>query len=399
MPTSTSEGRPGALPRTPGARRARTTGRGPVVSAERPERERGAGPKNGQELKDRLAEEARALGFVAMGICRPDAIPEAPERLRDFLKDGFHGQMAWMEDRAAWREDPRALWPEARSAILLADSYAPFHDPRDDLADPSRAAISVYAQGRDYHDTIKPRLKRLLRWLLAEAPGHDGKVFVDTAPLMEKPLAQAAGLGWQGKHSNLLGRSFGNWVFLGAILTTLDLPPDAPELSHCGSCRACLDACPTGAFPAPHKLDATRCISYLTIEHRGPVPLELRARMGNRVYGCDDCLAVCPWNKFSRAASEMRYLRDEGPPDLAELASLDDARFRARFAGSPVKRIGRDRFLRNVLYAIGNSGDPALLPAAEGHLGAPDPAVADAAAWAVSRLRDAPRLATGRPAP
>jgi epoxyqueuosine reductase len=271
---------------------------------------------------------------------------------------------------------------------MLADSYAPRHDPLDDLAEPSRAAVSVYAQGRDYHDTIKPRLKRVLRWLLAQAPGAEGKVFVDTAPVMEKPLAQAAGLGWQGKHSNLLGRDFGNWVFLGAIFTTLDLPPDAPEPSRCGSCRRCLDACPTGAFPAPYQLDATRCISYLTIEHRGPVPLELRGKLGNRVYGCDDCLAVCPWNKFARDASELRYLRGEGPPALADLADLDDAGFRARFAGSPVKRIGRDRFLRNVLYAIGNSGDLALLPAAQAHLAAPDATAAEAAAWAVSRLLD-----------
>ncbi len=371
MRTSTSDGREGALPPAPAAR--------PPGYLE---------PKEGGALKDRLAGEARAAGFAAMGVCRPDAIPEAMERLRAFLEAGRHGQMGWMEDRAHWRGDPAALWPEARSVVMLADSYAPRHDPLEDLADPSRGAVSVYAQGRDYHDTIKPRLKRLLRWLLDQAPEHAGKVFVDTAPVMEKPLAQAAGLGWQGKHTNLLGRDFGNWVFLGAIFTTLDLPPDAPEAGHCGSCRRCLDACPTGAFPAPYQLDATRCISYLTIEHRGPVAPELRAKLGNRIYGCDDCLAVCPWNKFAAEASELRYLRGDGPPALADLAALDDAAFRSRFAGSPVKRIGRDRFLRNVLYAIGNSGDPSLLPSAQAHLAAPDPAVADAAAWAVSRLLD-----------
>ena len=369
MPISTSEAAEGALPPAsppPGY----------------------LGPKNGQGLKDGLAAEARAAGFAAMGVCRPDAIPEAAERLRAFLDAGAHGQMAWMADREAWRGDPAALWPEARSVIMLADSYAPEHDPLEILDHPDRGAVSVYAQGRDYHDTIKPRLKRLARWLIAQEPGSEVKVFVDTAPLMEKPLAQAAGLGWQGKHTNLLGRGFGNWVFLGAILTTLDLPPDAPEVSHCGSCRKCLDACPTDAFPAPYRLDATRCISYLTIEHRGPVPAEFRARLGNRIYGCDDCLAVCPWNKFAVAASETRYLREAGPPRLAELAAMDDTAFRAHFAGSPVKRIGRDRFLRNVLYAIGNSGDAGLIPAARAHLAAADPAVADAAAWAISRLCD-----------
>jgi epoxyqueuosine reductase len=345
-------------------------------------------PKEGQELKNRLTEEARALGFAAVGLCRPDAIPEAMGRLTAFLDDDRHGEMDWMADRAHWRGDPAALWPEARSVIMLADSYAPPHDPLEVLAHPDRGAVSVYAQGKDYHDTIKPRLKRLLRWLLEQAPGAEGKVFVDTAPIMEKPLAQAAGLGWQGKHTNLLGRDFGNWVFLGAIFTTLELPPDAPEASRCGSCRRCLDACPTGAFPGPYQLDARRCISYLTIEHRGAVPLELRPKLGNRIYGCDDCLAVCPWNKFAVDASEMRYLREDGPPPLAELAALDDTAFRARFAGGPVKRIGWARFLRNVLYAIGNSGGPALLPAAAAHLEAEDPVVADAAAWAVSRLRE-----------
>ncbi|TNC48725.1 tRNA epoxyqueuosine(34) reductase QueG [Rubellimicrobium rubrum] len=341
---------------------------------------------DGAALKARLAEEARAAGFAAMGVCRPDAIPEAMGRLRTFLDEGRHGQLDWMADRAHWRGDPSALWPEARSVVMLVDSYAPEHDPLEVLAHPDRGGVSVYAQGKDYHDTVKPRLKRVLRWMLEQAPGEQGKVFVDTAPVMEKPLAQAAGLGWQGKHTNLLGRDFGNWVFLGAIFTTLDLPPDAPEVSHCGSCRRCLDACPTAAFPAPYQLDARRCISYLTIEHKGPVPEEFRAALGNRIYGCDDCLAVCPWNKFAVAASELRYLRDEEAPRLADLAALDDPAFRARFAGSPVKRIGLARFLRNVLYAIGNSGDPALIPSARAHLGAEDPAVAEAAAWACSRL-------------
>ncbi|NAZ37403.1 tRNA epoxyqueuosine(34) reductase QueG [Rubellimicrobium sp. CFH 75288] len=343
---------------------------------------------DGAALKAALAEQARAAGFAAMGVCRPDAIPEAMERLRAFLAAGHHGQMAWMAERAQWRGDPRALWPEARSIVMLADSYAPRTDPLAVLGRRDRAAISVYAKGRDYHDSVKPRLKRLLRWLLGQAPGHAGKVFVDTAPVMEKPLAQAAGLGWQGKHTNLLGRGFGNWVFLGAIFTTLDLPPDPPEREHCGTCTRCLEVCPTDAFPAPFRLDARRCLSYLTIEHRGPIPEAFRAPLGNRVFGCDDCLAVCPWNKFAVAASEMRYRPDAEAPPLAEMAALDEAAFRARFAGTPVRRIGHARFLRNVLYAIGNSGDPALAPAAAAHRDAADPAVADAARWSLSRLRD-----------
>jgi epoxyqueuosine reductase len=269
---------------------------------------------------------------------------------------------------------------------MLAEAYEPAHDPLEVLGARDRGVISVYAQGRDYHDPVKKRLKRLGRWLLAEA-GGEIKVFVDTAPVMEKPLAQAAGLGWQGKHTNLLARDLGNWFFLGAIFTTLEIDPDAPETEHCGSCTACLDICPTRAFPAPFQLDARRCISYLTIEHRGPVDPELRPLMGNRIYGCDDCLAVCPWNKFAEAGREARYAaREAEPPALAELAALDDAGFRARFAGSPVKRIGRDRMVRNVLYAIGNSGDPALAPAAAARLSDPDPAVAEAAEWALGRL-------------
>jgi epoxyqueuosine reductase len=298
--------------------------------------------------------------------------------------------MAWMAERMHWRGDPTALWPEARSVIMLVETYTPAEDPLANLDRPEVATISVYARNRDYHDLVKKRLKRVGRWLI-DAAGGDAeiKVFVDTAPVMEKPLAAAAGLGWQGKHTNLLGRDIGNWVFLGAIFTTLDLPPDAPEADHCGSCRACLDICPTDAFPAPYQLDARRCISYLTIEHKGPVDPALRPLMGNRIYGCDDCLAICPWNKFAVAASETRYAaRDDlKAPGLADLARLDDMGFRARFTGSPIKRIGRDRFVRNVLYAIGNSASKQLLSSAERLTQDKDPAVADAARWAVERLR------------
>jgi epoxyqueuosine reductase len=337
------------------------------------------------ELKERLRTRALEEGFVGFGICRTDAVPGTAERLRAFLAEGRHGQMGWMAEREEWRGKPPALWPEARSVIMLAEAYTPEGNPMAGLAQRDRGVISVYAQGKDYHDLVKRRLKRLGRWLIDQA-GGEIKVFVDTAPVMEKPLAQAAGLGWQGKHTNLLGRDLGNWVFLGAIFTTLDLEPDAAEVSHCGSCTACLDICPTRAFPAPYQLDARRCISYLTIEHKGPVDTELRACIGNRIYGCDDCLAVCPWNKFAVAAKEIGYQPKHGLPELAELAMLDDATFRERFAGSPIKRIGRDRFVRNVLYAIGNSGLPALRPVAAGLMGDPDPAVADAARWAVARL-------------
>ena len=344
-------------------------------------------PKGGRALvglTEALRARALAEGFVAMGVCRPDAVPEAAGRLARFVDEGRHGQMGWMAERMGWRGSAAALWPEARSVVMLAESYAPEHDPLAVLEQPEKAAISVYAGGRDYHDLVKKRLKRLGRWLIEEG-GGEIKVFVDTAPVMEKPLAQAAGLGWQGKHTNLLSRDFGNWVFLGAIFTTLELEVDAPEEEHCGSCTRCLDICPTDAFPAPFQLDARRCISYLTIEHRGPIPEEFRVALGNRIYGCDDCLAVCPWNKFAVAASDARYLGGDAP-DLAELAALDDAAFRARFAGTPVKRTGRDRVLRNVLYAIGNSGDAGLAEAARPHLGDPDPAVAEAARWALDRL-------------
>ena len=336
-------------------------------------------------MKERLVARALAEGFSKVGICAPDAVPQTAQRLRAFLDAGHHGQMQWMADREAWRGSASALWPQARSVIMLAEVYTPETDPLAVLDQRDRAAVSVYAQGRDYHDLVKRRLKRLGRWLV-DATGAEIKVFVDTAPVMEKPLAQAAGLGWQGKHTNLLARDLGNWFFLGAIFTTLDLPKDTAEVDHCGSCRACLDACPTKAFPAPYQLDARRCISYLTIEHRGPVAPDLRGLMGNRIYGCDDCLAVCPWNKFAVAAAELGYQPKVGAPELAVLAGLDDAGFRARFSGSPIKRIGRDRFVRNVLYAIGNSGIAGLTPAAEALLADADPAVADAAAWAVARL-------------
>ena len=341
-------------------------------------------------LTRRLRDRALAEGFAAMGVTGPDAIPEAPERLSRWLAEGMHGQMGWMEARRAWRADPRALWPEARSVVMLAEGYAPEGDPLEATRHPDRGAISVYARGRDYHDVVKKRLKRLGRWLLGqpEAEGHAIKVFVDTAPLMEKPLAQAAGLGWQGKHTNLLGRDIGNWVFLGAILTTVALARDAPAAERCGSCTRCLDACPTDAFPAPFRLDARRCVSYLTIEHRGPVDEALRPGIGNRIFGCDDCLAVCPWNKFAVRGRDQRLAAriDLNAPRLADLAALDDAAFRERFAGSPIKRTGRDRFVRNVAYAVGNSGDPALADAVRPLTTDPDPAVADAARWALGRL-------------
>jgi epoxyqueuosine reductase len=336
-------------------------------------------------LKERLVARALDEGFSAVGVCAPDAVPEGPGRLAAWLAEGRHGQMGWMADRVEWRGRAAALWPEARSVIMLAEVYTPTADPLAVLEKRDQGAVSVYAQGKDYHDLVKRRLKRLGRWLIDEG-GGEIKVFVDTAPVMEKPLAQAAGLGWQGKHTNLLSRDLGNWFFLGAIFTTLDLPRDAPEVEHCGTCTACLDVCPTRAFPAPFQLDARRCISYLTIEHRGPVDEDLRGLMGNRIYGCDDCLAVCPWNKFAVAAREIGYQPRVGAPLLAELAALDDAAFRTRFAGSPIKRIGRDRFVRNVLYAIGNSGDQRLRAVVEALVADADPAVADAAQWACARL-------------
>ncbi|SFR20196.1 tRNA epoxyqueuosine(34) reductase QueG [Poseidonocella sedimentorum] len=339
------------------------------------------------DLKVRLIEAAGEMGFELCRLTRPDAVPEVPERLRAFLDKGYHGQMSWLAERSHWRGAPQVLWPEARTVIMLGESYTPEHDPLEVLSHPDRAAISVYAQNRDYHDVVKKRLKRLARWLIAEA-GGEVKVFVDTAPVPEKALGAAAGLGWQGKHTNLVSRDMGSWFFIGSVFTTLELAPDAAEVDHCGSCRRCLDICPTDAFPAPYQLDARRCISYLTIEHKGPVAEELRPLLGNRIYGCDDCLAVCPWNKFAQEAREVKYRAraDLMAPRLAELAALDDAGFRALFSGSPIKRIGRDRFVRNVLYAIGNSGEAGLRPAADRLRGDPCETVADAASWAVDRL-------------
>ncbi len=323
-------------------------------------------------------------------VAAPDAVLEAGERLRAFVALGRHGTMDWMPERLDERADPRRLWPEVRSVLMLGMNYGPTGDPLATLADRSAASISVYARGRDYHEVLKGRLKEIANLLEAKS-GAKVKVFVDTAPVMEKPLAAAAGLGWQGKHTNLVSRDFGSWLFLGAIFTTADLPPDAPVDDRCGSCRACLDACPTDAFPAPYQLDARRCISYLTIEHEGAIPEEFRAAMGNRVYGCDDCLAACPWNKFAAAAREAKLAAraDLDAPRLADLAGLDDAGFRTLFSASPVKRIGRERFLRNVAIAIGNSGDPALIPAAERLAADPDPVLAEAARWALARLEAA----------
>jgi epoxyqueuosine reductase len=343
--------------------------------------------KRTEDLKAALAAMARAQGFDAIGIAAPDAIPLAKLRLCEFVAEGLHGDMAWLAHEPERRGDPATLWPDVRSVIMLGLNYGPDHDPLEILKARERGAISVYAKGEDYHEVIKPRLKDIARWLIAEA-GGDVKVFVDTAAVMEKPLAAAAGLGWQGKHTNLVSRRYGSWLFLGAIFTTIALPRDRDELDHCGSCRACLDVCPTAAFPAPYRLDARRCISYLTIEHKGPIARELRPLMGNRIYGCDDCLAVCPWNKFARAGREARLAAraDRRTPSLADLARLDDAAFRALFTKSPVKRTGRDRFVRNVLIAIGNSGDPALAPAAERLIADPSPLVRGAAVWALQRL-------------
>jgi epoxyqueuosine reductase len=322
-------------------------------------------------------------------------VPEAKARLERFLADGWHGDMTWLATTAARRGAPSALWPEVRSVIMLGLNYGPDGDPLAILKARTRGAISVYAQGDDYHDVIKARLKQLARWLTGQA-GGDVKVFVDTAAVMEKPLAARAGLGWQGKHTNLVSRHYGSWLFLGAIFTTLELPADKAEEDACGSCRACLDICPTAAFPQPYRLDARRCISYLTIEHKGPIPRALRASMGNRIYGCDDCLAVCPWNKFAVQGREAKLAAREAlrAPGLAELSRLDDAQFRALFAKSPVKRTGRDRFVRNVLIAIGNLGDVSLAPEAERLLDDSSPLVRGAAVWALSRLLPKEEFAT-----
>ncbi|MFO7310198.1 MAG: tRNA epoxyqueuosine(34) reductase QueG [Pseudomonadota bacterium] len=341
----------------------------------------------GEALRRAVAARAAAEGFDVLRVTHPGAAPQLPERLRAWLAEGHHGDMAWMADRADERADPVRLWPQVRSILLLGMNYGPAQDPLASLARPERATISVYARNRDYHDIIKGKLKQVAS-LLASAGGADVKVFVDTAPVMEKPLAAAAGLGWQGKHTVLVSRAFGSWLFLGAIFTTADLPADAPERDRCGSCRRCLDICPTAAFPEPYVLDARRCISYLTIEHKGPIPRDLRPLMGNRVFGCDDCLAVCPWNKFAQQAREVRLAArpDLTAPSLAALAGLDDAAFRQFFAGSPVKRTGRERFIRNVLVAIGNSGLASLAQAALPLLDDPSALVRGAAVWALSRL-------------
>ncbi len=340
-----------------------------------------------ENLKIALTRQAQELGFDAIGVTDPDAITEAGKHFRSFLDTGAHGDMDWLAAHPERRADPRVLWTSVRSVIMLGVNYGPDENPLAILEQRTRGTISVYARGDDYHDLIKKRLKALARWLVATS-GGEVKVFVDTAAVMEKPLAQEAGLGWQGKHTNLVSREFGSWLFLGAIFTTLDLPRDEADTDHCGSCQACLDICPTAAFPAPYKLDARRCISYLTIENKGPIPHEFRKAIGNRIYGCDDCLAVCPWNKFAQAGREAKLAaRDElRAPSLAELARLDDAAFRARFTKSPVKRIGRDRFIRNVLIAIGNSNDGALAGEAKRLLDDESPLVRGAAVWALSQL-------------
>ena len=338
-------------------------------------------------LKEALAQEARALGFDSVAVTGPDAIAQAAQHFRAFLDTGAHGEMDWLAAQPERRMDPRVLWPGVRSVIMLGVNYGPDENPLAILQQRTRGAISVYAQGDDYHDVIKKRLKGLARWIVA-ASGAEVKVFVDTAAVMEKPLAQAAGLGWQGKHTNLVSREFGSWLFLGAIFTAAELPRDEAEIDHCGSCQACLDICPTAAFPAPYQLDARRCISYLTIENKGPIPHEFRKAIGNRIYGCDDCLAVCPWNKFAQAGRETKLAaRDQlRAPSLAELARLDDAAFRTLFTKSPVKRIGRDRFIRNVLIAIGNANDADLAIEARRLLDDESPLVRGAAVWALSQL-------------
>ena len=339
-------------------------------------------------LEAAIRAEAAALGFVQCGIARADAVPDAAPRLAEWLESGAHGSMEWMAARAHHRGSPAGLWPEVRSVIMLGMSYAPPRDPRLLAGEPAIGRIAAYAQGADYHDVMKKAVKHLARWLV-DRTAADVKVFVDTAPVMEKPLAEAAGLGWQGKHTNLVSREAGSWLLLGAIMTTADLVPDPPHRQTCGQCTACLAACPTDAFPAPFQLDARRCISYLTIEHKGPIPAEFRRAIGNRIYGCDDCLAVCPWNKFAAAAQANRAFHPRAELTalaIADILALDDTAFRQVFAGSPIKRIGRDRMVRNALIAAGNSGLPALVPQVTSLLDDPAPVVRGAAVWALSRL-------------
>ena len=352
-----------------------------------------------QKIKAAIRDEALAVGFDAVGFAPPTLAAEARTHLGEYLARGYHGDMGWLAARADERASPDALWPEARTVVVLGLNYTPEDDPLALLDERERGSISVYARGRDYHDLVKSRLKRLAHFIAGRWPGAL-KVFVDTAPVMEKPLAQGGGLGWQGKHTNLVSRRFGSWLFLGEIYLTLDLPPDEPHDDRCGSCSRCLDACPTAAFPAPYRLDARRCISYLTIEHKGHIAAELRPLIGNRIYGCDDCLAVCPWNKFAQRADVPGLAPREGlaAPGLDRLAALDDAAFRALFSGSPIKRIGRDRFVRNVLIAIGNSGAPRLLAAATARLGDVSPLVRAMAVWAVRRLADDSEVAVLRAA-
>ncbi|RYY25743.1 MAG: tRNA epoxyqueuosine(34) reductase QueG [Sphingomonadales bacterium] len=342
-----------------------------------------------KSLAAQIKVKAAEIGFAACGVARADAAPRAGERLHQWLAEGRHGSMIWMEERAHHRESPAGLWPEVRSVISLGMSYAPATDPLALAEEGERGRISVYAQGQDYHDVVKRRLKELARWIVGQAKDADVKVFVDTAPVMEKPLAEAAGLGWQGKHTNLVSREHGSWLFLGAIYTTLDLAGDKGAPSTCGSCDACQTACPTDAFPAPYRLDARRCISYLTIEHKGPIPHEFREAIGNRIYGCDDCLAVCPWNKFAEAGRANLAFAPRAEltaPALADLLALDDAAFREVFSGSPIKRIGRDRMVRNCLIAAGNSGSAALAGPVRALLVDPDETVREAAEWAAARL-------------
>lgn len=341
-------------------------------------------------LNKRIQEKAKEAGFDQVGFVRAGDVPEAlGERFASFLEKGWHGDMAWLEEKAERRRHPKLLWPEVKGIIMLGLNYGPEGDPLENLENKSVGNISVYARGRDYHDLVKKRLKQIGRWVHREFE-IPIKVFVDTAPVMEKPLAQLAGLGWQGKHTNLVSTKLGSWLFLGAIFTTLDLEPSKSKEDHCGSCRACLDICPTDAFPAPYKLDARRCISYLTIEHKGPIPKEFRKPMGNRIYGCDDCLAVCPWNKYAQVANEASYFSKEHlkAPPLTKLLQLDDAGFREFFSGSPIKRTGRNRFIRNVLIAAGNSGDQKYLPKISELLGDPSEIVRGAAAWAVQEIGD-----------
>jgi epoxyqueuosine reductase len=349
------------------------------------------------DAKAAIRKAALDLGFDAVGFARPELADAARRHLGEYLARGYHGDMGWLAARTEERVQPRNLWPDVKTVVVLGLNYGPEGDALADIAETQRGNISVYARGRDYHDVMKSRLKALARKITDDAPAPL-KVFVDTAPVMEKPLAMSAGLGWQGKHTNLVSRDFGSWLFLGEIYLSLALEPDAPEEDHCGACHACLDVCPTAAFPAPYQLDARRCISYLTIEHKGHVPRELRAPIGNRIYGCDDCLAACPWNKFARAARDTRFAARFGNAELAELAALDDAGFRARFAGTPIKRTGRDRFIRNVLIAIGNSGDTGFVPALIIHLDDPSPLVRAMAVWALGRLAEPAAFADFRAA-